>query len=509
MINLWKRLLSGFCLVLLLFCSANASNTDFVIENGILMEYHGPGGAVVIPDGVTQLQDTFRYNDTITSVILPKGLTEISSAAFERCKNLSSVTLPEGLLEIGALAFMDCEKLESIDIPDSVQMIDRGAFARCSSLHSVRLPAAAQVDSSAFESTPWDSENTTVIREGMRDRDVIYQTVEPSAVTENQGDFILRDNVVTAYQGNGGSVAIPEGVTAIGEKAFYQNRQITSVQVPDSLQTIGASAFEGCTALVTVSPLPDGFRSIAERAFYGCTNLTNLDIPNGVSIAHDPVMGSCDVFTGTRFERTFGDLPLLDNAFPHARSYSGMFSDVKPGAWYYNNVVFVYETNLMEGKSASRFDPDGTITVSETMKLAATVRAIGTGSSAKLKSSQPWYRTYYDYLDRYTSVDLQSWQDPNRAVSRNEFAYLLYQAFPMYVWNEFDNTVPHFPDLYDPNTALPVDYLSEISVLCNAGICTGGSDGKFHPDRTITRAEAAAVVARMVDPSQRVEPAAA
>lgn len=118
--NLWKRLLSGFCLVLLLFCSANASNTDFVIENGILTEYHGPGGAVVIPDGVTQLQDTFRYNDTITSVILPKGLTEISSAAFERCKNLSSVTLPEGLLEIGALAFMDCEKLESIDIPDSV-----------------------------------------------------------------------------------------------------------------------------------------------------------------------------------------------------------------------------------------------------------------------------------------------------------------------------------------------------------------------------------------------------
>lgn len=501
-----KGFLSALFLLSFLLYSANAASEDFIIKNGILMEYHGPGGAVVIPDGVTRLQDTFRYNDTITSITLPDGLTEISSAAFEQCKKLSFVKLPEGLLEIGDLAFIDCEKLESIVIPDSVQTIGRGAFARCSSLRSVNLPSTAKVDSSAFESTPWGEENATVIREGMREQDVIYHTDKPSSVTEKQGDFILQGSVLISYQGSGGKVAIPEGIIAIGAKAFYQNTQVTGIQVPDSLRTIGVSAFEGCTALETVSPLPDGFQSIAERAFYGCTNLTNFDKPNGVSIAHDSVTGSCDVFTGTRFEWTFGDFPMLENAFPNSRSYAGGFSDVKPGTWYYNNAVFVYETNLMEGKSTSRFDPDGTITVAETIKLAATVRAIGTGSNDQIQNSQPWYKTYYEYLDRYTPVDFQNWQEPNRPVSRKEFAYFMYQAFPIYLWNDYDNAVPYFPDLQDPNDVASVDYLLEISVLCNAGILTGASDGKFHPDRTITRAEAAAVVARIVDPLQRVNP---
>ena len=56
---------------------------DFVIENGVLEKYKGPGGDVTIPEGVT----------------------EIGSSAFKDCANLTSVTIPEGVTEIGSSAF--------------------------------------------------------------------------------------------------------------------------------------------------------------------------------------------------------------------------------------------------------------------------------------------------------------------------------------------------------------------------------------------------------------------
>ncbi len=87
--------------------------SDFQIdEEGCLTKYSGPGGDVVIPDGVTS----------------------IGGSAFSECSSLTSITLPDGVTSIGNSAFYGCSSLTSITIPDSVTSIGWGAFNDCESL---------------------------------------------------------------------------------------------------------------------------------------------------------------------------------------------------------------------------------------------------------------------------------------------------------------------------------------------------------------------------------------
>ena len=78
------------------------NSSDFVIENGVLKKYVGPGGDVVVPEGVTTIGDgAFKNSVNLTSITLPEGVTIIGDSAFHGCARLTSVTLPEGLTCIG------------------------------------------------------------------------------------------------------------------------------------------------------------------------------------------------------------------------------------------------------------------------------------------------------------------------------------------------------------------------------------------------------------------------
>lgn len=490
-------------LLLTVFCctAAAAGGGDFIISDGTLTEYHGVGGSVTIPSNVTRIATgVFRNNETITAVTLPDGLTVIESGAFDGCKNLVSVNFPNGLVEIADYGFQSCENLTRAILPDSLQMIGRDAFCRCARLTEVRLPAATKVTDDAFRLSPWGEDNITVIQEAqpmVGGAEYEYTRAAAQAESTSANGFLMQGSTVTGYSGAGGAITIPAGTTVISEKAFYQNTSITSVDVPETLLSIGNSAFEGCTALRQVSPLPTGFRQIGERAFAGCTSLSSFDKPALVSVGSG-------AFIGTKYDQSNGDMPVQENAFTRSRSYGGGFSDISPKEWYYNNVAYVYETGIMDGKSSGRFDPNGTITVAETIKIAAAVRATATGSLSQITSSSPWYQTYYNYQKRYTDIDFQKWQEFDRPVRRDEFTYLMYYALPRYTWGVEGAWTKHFPDLYLPSSKESTDYISEISTLYRAGVCTGSTDGKYHPERTITRAEAAAITARMIDPSQRV-----
>lgn len=91
---------------------------DFVIETSAVTKYTGPGGVVIIPEGVTA----------------------IGASAFRCCGSLKSVTIPEGVTYIGASAFRDCERLRNVVIPGSVTFLGDGAFLGCKSLHSMVIP---------------------------------------------------------------------------------------------------------------------------------------------------------------------------------------------------------------------------------------------------------------------------------------------------------------------------------------------------------------------------------
>ena len=118
-------------------------SSDFVIENGVLVEYKGAGGAVVIPGnlGINSIgSSAFSFDKNVISVSIPDGVTSIGGNAFYECSNLASVSLPDGLTVIDYNAFKGCSSLTSINIPDSVTKFGSSAFAGCRSLTSINIP---------------------------------------------------------------------------------------------------------------------------------------------------------------------------------------------------------------------------------------------------------------------------------------------------------------------------------------------------------------------------------
>ena len=120
-----------------------SSEKDFVIiEKGILNKYTGPGGDVVIPTGITAIDDLAFSVTDVTSVTIPESVTEIGWGAFYRCANLTSITIPYGVTEIKMETFHGCSRLTNVIIPESVIEIGRAAFHNCINLTSIKIPSS-------------------------------------------------------------------------------------------------------------------------------------------------------------------------------------------------------------------------------------------------------------------------------------------------------------------------------------------------------------------------------
>ena len=309
--------------------------------------------SVIIEEGVTNIgKGAFYKISSLLSVTIPSSVTSIDYCAFYECTSLVSVTIQEGLISLDASAFNGCSALTSAPIPNSVTSIGNSAFKNCSSLSSLTIPNGVEtIGSSAFESC--------------------------SGLT---------------------SVTIPNNVTRINEQAFRYCSSLTEVTIPGSVTRLSSFAFANCSALTSVV-ISEGVEIIDMAAFQKCSHLTTVTFPSSVTDIYVHSFTFCSAITDIYVSWT-ENIPYWNN-ITNRSPQSGITLHIPCGteelynaASGWNGYTIVDEivasgTCGADGDNLTWTLCDGTLTIS------------GTGAMANYPAmNMPWK----DYRTSITSV---------------------------------------------------------------------------------------------------------
>ena len=283
--------------------------------------------SIVIPEGVTHIgSSAFRYCGNLTTVAIPNSLKEIGGSAFASCNiqvcNINSVeawcnidfndresiplsypngsmylngslvesvTIPSSITKIKNFTFANNSKLTSVTIPEGVTSIGAFAFWRDYNIREINLP------NSMIELSDFALSNTSItsitIGKNLTKIGNNPLTANPQLtsiiVKEGNEVYDSRNNCNALIHTESNvlvsgcrTTVIPDGVTAIGNAAFVGS-PISSITIPETVRTIGSSAFETCTALETVE-IKNGVEHIEANAFAHCDKLTSITLPESV-----------------------------------------------------------------------------------------------------------------------------------------------------------------------------------------------------------------------------------
>ena len=197
----------------------------------------------------------------------------------------------------------------------------------------------------------------------------------------------------------------------------------------------------------------------------------------------------------------FGDATVT---FPRPEKYTaGRFADVTAADWFNSAVADAYELGLMDGISDSEFDAMGTVTLAQAITMAARIHSIYSTGAENFRSSggDRWYQVYLDYAYDHNLIDGKLYNaDVTKNATRAQFA----EIFSKTMNADGLIAINQIADDAIPDVSLTDSFGSAVYLLYRAGILTGSdARGTFHPGDSITRAEAAAIVARMGDSAAR------
>ncbi len=344
----------------------NAADSDFIIKDGVLMEYLGNDNHVTIPMGVTKIgSHAFMWGNmksitipnsvteidygaflgsNLTSITIPDGIKEIKYDTFRMCENLIEVKMPNSVTKIGSESFSCCENLENILIPDSVTEIDYGAFFDCG-LISINLPKNL-------------SEISKHLFEGCHH---LTNVIIPDGITKIDDEAFEYCDSLT-------SIVLPNSITEIGNYAFSNASSLTNITIPSTVKEIGGYAFEGTPwldkkrgerkdhlAIINNNILidgqkvenniiiPDEIMMISDSAFKDCKNLTNITIPSTVKEIGNYAFEGTPWLDKKRGENT-NNLVIINNVLIDGRK-AGNVVTIPKGITKINSRAFEYDSD--------------------------------------------------------------------------------------------------------------------------------------------------------------------
>ncbi len=313
--------------------------------------------SISIPNSVTSIgEGAFEACFALTSIAIPNSVKSIGNRAFCFCERLTEIIVDvdnknyssiDGVLfnkDKTELLYYPCGKGESYVIPNGVISIGKYAFASQHPFASIEIPnSVIRICDSAFDfhwgletvyydGTEEDKSKISIGKENycLLDAEWIYAEDNSKKLTYSVSDGKA---TVTGYDGElKGDLIIPETlggypVTEIGDEAFFGRTGLTSISIPNSVTSIGERAFWDCenlsiiivdadngaycsvdgvlfnkdkTELVCYPEgkgetyvIPDGVISIGEFAFFYCNRFTSVSIPNSVTSIGKYAFDSC------------------------------------------------------------------------------------------------------------------------------------------------------------------------------------------------------------------------
>ncbi len=316
--------------------------------------------AITLPGNLKSVgESAFQECSSLETINLPSGITSIGNYAFLECKKLKSVTLPSGLISIGDRAFNSCISLTSLDLPSSLTTVGELALAGCSQLTSLTLHSGlTNIKGNNLLGGYTFYNNLKDVRYIIdSDLETYLQSNHPIINDIRCGiKYYLNDQEITTLE-------IPSGITSIGDGVFLSSNNLTNLTLSSKITSAGKYAFNNCSNLkdiryyiyddlatyiqkghpafyvncgikyywnnqeITTLEIPTSVTSIGNHAFYCCNGLTSIDFPSNLSSIGDWAFSNCSGLTSV-------DLPS---------------SITKMGAYVFNNCENLSNVNLPSG----------------------------------------------------------------------------------------------------------------------------------------------------------------
>ena len=228
-------------------------------------------------------------------------VTSIENSAFNNCFTLTNITLPNSIKSIGNSAFDGCSNLITVVIenPSIIETVSTNSFTNVSNIQNSSITFNNTVSfntlSSTFQTISTYYANQNYIPPQTTINGIIYIAFDLSNVNvSGYTQDISANSIVESSVTISGTTYT---VSSIGNSAFQDCTSLISITLPsNTITTIGTNAFNGCTSLGTID-LPDSITTIGASAFANCSSLTEINLPNSITSIVSNLCSYCSALT--------------------------------------------------------------------------------------------------------------------------------------------------------------------------------------------------------------------